>query len=116
MRFLPSLHPRRSPRTQCSQAYHHFADVAGTTALLASFLKPGGSLLVLDQMRRPDDVFPDAYRSVVAHTHGFGADDVRALFEGAGLRDVEYAFAFDAKIEGFGEIKAFIARGVKPLA
>lgn len=89
--------------------------------MLAYFLKPGGTLLVVDMIkggyRNPQFAKPvDA--SMVPHMAGFAESDMRTAFESAGL-----AFSFDA--EGLKEgghdgddnhkhdADLFIAKGVK---
>ena len=37
-------------------AYHHLADINGMTRLLASFLAPGGTLLVVDIVKSDESV------------------------------------------------------------
>ncbi|KAI0695119.1 S-adenosyl-L-methionine-dependent methyltransferase [Cerioporus squamosus] len=67
-----------------------------TTRILASFLKPGGSLLVADIRASEDgrELFP----------HGLSEGAVRAAFEGAGL----------ARMPPTGEeVQWFVVRGVK---
>ena len=118
-------------------AYHHFADIAETTRVLAFFLKPGGSLLVADIMKRtkpapggsgsgsgsgagageePDEVIPKKYHHIVAHTAGLGEADMRGAFEGAGLKAFAFRTAARARTWGSGkEVDFFVASGVKPL-
>ena len=112
-------------------AYHHFADIAETTRVLAFFLKPGGSLLVADIMKRtkpaaggsgagadeePDEVIPKKYHHIVAHTAGLGEADMRGAFEGAGLGTFAFSTAARARTRGNGrEVDFFVASGVKPL-
>lgn len=98
----------------CSAAYHHFPDVQETTRILASFLKPGGSLIVLDFAKFPEaSKVMDAHVHVVPNVHGFDESKMRELFEGAGLGDVSYKVSLHARLHEH-DVEIFIARGVKP--
>ncbi len=39
------------PLNQCAQAYHHLPSIEDTTKILVHFLKPGGTLMVVDLVR-----------------------------------------------------------------
>ncbi|KAF9533653.1 S-adenosyl-L-methionine-dependent methyltransferase [Crepidotus variabilis] len=111
----------------CSAAYHHIENVDGITKALSFHLKPGGVLLVADFLDLEEtnrdggssstttssgSLFPDGYQHIVAHMKGFKSDDLRKLFEGAGL-----TFSIDivtrAKLHG-KDFTVFVARGQKP--
>ncbi|GJE90584.1 S-adenosyl-L-methionine-dependent methyltransferase [Phanerochaete sordida] len=98
----------------CSMAYHHLAAPADTTALLARLLRPGGTLLVLDFAARDytQEEIPEEFRAAVAHAAGFAEDDVRAMFEGAGLEGFELREGVKMAIGG-KERDIFVARGVR---
>lgn len=84
--------------------------------LLASFVKPGGSLLVLDFIKREEFKIQDIseeHRRIVSHVGGFTEAQVRDVFEIAGLQDFAFEFALSAKI-GERDFDIFVARGVKP--
>ncbi|KAI0628798.1 S-adenosyl-L-methionine-dependent methyltransferase [Trametes polyzona] len=101
----------------CCASYHHFPSIEETTRILATFLKPGGSLLVADIRAAPDgrELFKPSHHHIVPHKHGLSEDAVRAAFEGAGLEDFEMRDAFRAKMSATGqETQWFVARGVKP--
>ncbi|KAI0070562.1 S-adenosyl-L-methionine-dependent methyltransferase [Panus rudis PR-1116 ss-1] len=98
----------------CAAAYHHFASVEDMTRILVSFLKPGGSLIITDIIKSEQDIVKEEYRHIVAHARGFSEDDIRNLFENAGLTDFKYAFFTKATFAGM-EISFFIARGTKPV-
>lgn len=64
--------------------FHHFDDLALATSRLASRLKPGGVFVIVDFA---------THARVAEHTiahHGFGQDEVRGIFERAGLVDFGY--------------------------
>ncbi|KAK7688878.1 hypothetical protein QCA50_007569 [Cerrena zonata] len=99
----------------CSASYHHLEDVEGMTRTLVSYLKPGGALLVADVMKRTDgrEIFHKDHHHVVAHTSGFGEDDMKGIFTQGGLGDYEFSHIFSAKLGGH-EQDVFLAKGVKP--
>jgi ubiquinone/menaquinone biosynthesis C-methylase UbiE len=104
--------------SQCSMSYHHISDTAQTTRVLAHFLKPGGTLLVVDiltpEAEDPaDPLFAEKYHAMVPHRHGFAERDMRKLFEGAGFGDFMFKVAEKAKIHE-KPVTIFVARGVKP--
>ena len=125
---------------QCSASYHHFPSVEDITKTLAFFLKPGGSLLVIDIMNPSDPLvaassdsiveghlIPEKYHHIAPHTRGFTSAKIREVFEGAGLTSFSLDKAMKAKMRetgwGFDEQKDagldvtfFIARGEKPSA
>ncbi|KAI0085964.1 S-adenosyl-L-methionine-dependent methyltransferase [Irpex rosettiformis] len=100
----------------CTAAYHHFDDVNDITRILASFIKPGGSLVITDTMPEASiGSAPEMYERVahvVPHQHGFTEEQTRAIFEKAGLKDVDYRFGADASYEG-RKLTFFIARAIK---
>ncbi|KAI0781452.1 S-adenosyl-L-methionine-dependent methyltransferase [Trametes elegans] len=100
----------------CCASYHHFPSIDDTTRLLASFLKPGGTLLVVDLAATPDgqELVPATHHHLVPHTHGLTEDQMRAAFEGAGLTGFEMREAHTTMTKVFGNTKWFLARGVKP--
>ena len=70
------------------------SDINETTRILATFLKPGGSLLIADFLKdsgtRPmDDTMLEPFKHVVAHKGGFAEAEMRATFEQAGLGNFE---------------------------
>ena len=44
------------------------------------------------------------------HKHGFSEDEIRELFEGAGLA----SFSYNEVVSGEGDLDLFIAKGIKP--
>lgn len=110
-------------RTQCCASYHHFASIDDITHVLASFLRPGGSLLVSDMRAEEDarDIIPASHHAMVSHKHGIEEAQLRAAFEGAGLQEFEARDAGREKMQlpkgaetTNMEATWFIARGVKP--
>ncbi|TCD63972.1 deoxycytidyl transferase [Steccherinum ochraceum] len=106
----------------CIAAYHHFDTVDDTTRILASFLKPGGSLLIADILKADSGVKPlEHFAHVVAHTAGFSKADMKSVFEANGLVmneseiEVESDFAIaisDMRLHN-SVVQLFLARGVK---
>lgn len=85
--------------------------------MLASLLKPGGTLLVVDlaAVAGNTELIPPTHHHVVPHAHGLTEDAMRAAFEGAGLTGFEIGEAHRTMTARFGETHWFLARGVKPV-
>ena len=102
---------------QCCASYHHFPSIPETTRVLASFLKPGGSLLVADIKAEEDGrvIFPEVHHHLVPHTRGLSEETMREAFGRAGLVGFEMRRSFRAKMRSTGEyVRWFVARGVLP--
>jgi SAM-dependent methyltransferase len=102
--------------------FHHFEDLDIATSRLASRLKPGGVLLIVDFVTHARLEGGDPNDHIIAH-HGFGEKEVRSLLGRAGLVDVgvlEMEGAIEMKKPGAGEDepgqkrKVFLGRGRKP--
>ncbi|TBU29336.1 S-adenosyl-L-methionine-dependent methyltransferase [Dichomitus squalens] len=103
----------------CCASYHHFPSIEETTRVLASFLKPGGSLLVADIKAEEDGrlLFSEGYHHIVPHKHGLSEEEMRNAFEGAGLAKFETRETFKAKMRSTGQdMQWFVARGVKQVS
>ncbi|PIL33030.1 hypothetical protein GSI_04479 [Ganoderma sinense ZZ0214-1] len=101
----------------CCASYHHFPSIAETTRVLASFLKPGGVLLVADIKAEEDGhvIFPDVHHHLVPHTRGLSEETMGEAFQRAGLSGFEMKESFRAKMRSTGEyVRWFVARGVMP--
>ncbi|KAM5534036.1 hypothetical protein V8D89_012299 [Ganoderma adspersum] len=101
----------------CCASYHHFPSIAGTTQVLASFLKPGGSLLIADIKAEEDGrvIFPEVHHHLVPHTCGLSEETMRKAFQRAELVGFEMRESFRAKMRSTGEyVRWFVARGVLP--
>ena len=113
-------------------AYHHFDSISEKTNTLAYFLKPGGSLIIVDFQRLNKEdpgsaaesadtiklghtITEEKYKEIVAHLSGFGEDEIRGVFEGAGLTSSSYENFATARMGGFFNVKVFLAKGVKPV-
>lgn len=86
--------------------------------MLASFLRPGGSLLVADIKAAGDnrELFAASHHHIVPHRHGLSEEAVRSAFEGAGLIGFHFRDAFWAKLKATKEeTQWFIVRGEKPI-
>ncbi|KAH7911902.1 S-adenosyl-L-methionine-dependent methyltransferase [Hygrophoropsis aurantiaca] len=98
----------------CASSYHHFISVEDVTRIIVSHLKFGGSLLVADLMKEEStvDIFPSETHHLVAHRGGFSEQEMRTLFENAGLRNFSFETATEAKHFGH-PVKLFLAKGDK---
>lgn len=101
---------------QCAASYHHIVDIDSITRILASFLKPGGSLLVADILKDSDGQekgeLLQHFRHVVPHSGGFTETEARSNFEQAGLRNIECAkIPMKVKLHG-QDVDFFLARGM----
>ncbi|KAH8100334.1 S-adenosyl-L-methionine-dependent methyltransferase [Cristinia sonorae] len=97
-------------------AYHHFADVKETTRMLTGFLKPGGSLLIADILDDGTGKKPmDDFKHVVPHTAGFSEEGMKALLEGAGLREFGFTIAIPHVRIHEQDVKIFLATAKRPV-
>ena len=104
----------KNPFVQCTVAYHHFASIEEKTKLLASYLKPGGSLIVVD-LHRPDasgDGVPEYFNATVVQI-GVTEKEMRDVFERAGL--IDFKFQKGQKITAYGDFQpsTFLASAKK---
>jgi len=101
----------------CSASYHHFESVESITRALASYLKPGGVLLVADIAQNVDntEVVAHPHANIVAHRKGFSPAEIENVFTAAGLVDVVVngEAITNAKTHGH-DVNIFLAKGVKP--
>jgi SAM-dependent methyltransferase len=67
--------------------FHHFDDLSLATERLASRLKPGGVFLIADFVTHAK--VANHAQHTIAH-HGFGEEEVRKVFGGAGLVEFGY--------------------------
>ncbi|KAK0487757.1 S-adenosyl-L-methionine-dependent methyltransferase [Armillaria novae-zelandiae] len=118
LKGLPEeLEGRKFDVVLCTMAYHHFESTNEITRILTYFLKPGGVLLVTDGVSL--DTVPNIqenYEAIVPHKMGFTEDDMRKVFEGAGLESFSLNIIPGAIIDmhGLKDRKLFLAKGVKP--
>ncbi len=102
--------------------FHHFEDLDIAADRLASRLKPGGVLMMVDLVTHAKVEGADSNKHIIAH-HGFGEEEVKAIFGRAGLVDVR-VLEMDGEVEmkkpGAGKDepghrrKVFLGRGRKP--
>ncbi|RPD55677.1 S-adenosyl-L-methionine-dependent methyltransferase [Lentinus tigrinus ALCF2SS1-6] len=118
--FSPSTTVHVGNELQCCASYHHIASIDATTRVLASFLKPGGSLLITDLKAEADnrELVPEAHHSTVPHTRGIAEARLRETFKGAGLGEFVMKDAGQEDMTHWGrervQVTWFVARGVKP--
>lgn len=97
--------------------FHHFENLPTVTSRLVERLAPGGVLMILDFFSHDkDEIVNDDSVNTIAH-HGFTEEQIKGLFEKAGLED-NRVLAFPEEVV-MGEKKAkrwpFMARGRKPM-
>ncbi|KAI0628797.1 S-adenosyl-L-methionine-dependent methyltransferase [Trametes polyzona] len=112
------LDGRKFDLITCCLSYHHMPDIDEVTRALAFFLKPGGSLLVIDIKAAPEGkvLFPERYHHVVPQKHGLSVETMRKTFEGAGLVDLAFK-DLEWGVQLLPDVPppvGFLARGVKP--
>ncbi|KAJ7684439.1 S-adenosyl-L-methionine-dependent methyltransferase [Mycena polygramma] len=95
----------------CSLAYHHIEDIAAVTRILAFFLKPGGTLLIVDYPKMDYTAVPDAVM-IIAHKGGISEAAIKEVYKGAGLGDFERVLFKGPKTDMHPE-DIFLAKGVK---
>lgn len=101
---------------QCSMAYHHLESIEDITAMLVKFRKPNGMLFVVDIEAPPDPTVAtrEMERLYVPHYHGFRVEEMKTIFEGAGLVSFDMKHITHVKFAGMFEVDVFLAKGVKP--
>ncbi|KAH9928964.1 S-adenosyl-L-methionine-dependent methyltransferase [Fomitopsis serialis] len=101
----------------CTMAYHHFGSPEDVTKILASVVKPGGSLLIIDILAdstQNDFVKGEKYKHV-AHRGGFNEGRMKDMFSAAGLVDFEMQELVSGLAIQEHTVTLFLTRGVKPL-
>ncbi|KIJ23510.1 hypothetical protein M422DRAFT_131079, partial [Sphaerobolus stellatus SS14] len=74
----------------CARSYKHIADNVGITQALKSYLKPRGILLVLDIITGKTRSTMPLVPALMAHKDGYNEDDMKNIFDAAGLQEFEY--------------------------
>jgi SAM-dependent methyltransferase len=96
--------------------FHHFSDLPLTTSRLVERLKPGGVFLIVDFLKHAPMDYEKKH--VAAHTiahHGFHENDLKQIFEGAGLTDFGMrTFGEKVIMRGIEPREMLLAKGRKP--
>lgn len=87
------------------------------TRILTSHLKPSGVLIIADRLKNETShlmpsSMPEVPEGVVTHGSGFSEEDVREIFEGAGLKEFEFNHALSEAYQGV-VMEVFVAKGMK---
>ncbi|KAJ7184498.1 S-adenosyl-L-methionine-dependent methyltransferase [Mycena filopes] len=96
----------------CSLAYQHIADVAAVTRTLAFFLKPGGTLIVVDFPTMDVATVPAEVVDSIAHKRGISEATIREVYDNAGLGEFQRVMFKGPKVAMHPE-DIFLAKGVK---
>ncbi|KAJ7042056.1 S-adenosyl-L-methionine-dependent methyltransferase [Mycena alexandri] len=96
----------------CSLAYHHIVDVAAVTRTLAFFLKPGGSLIVVDFPTMDVAAVPQEVVHSIAHKGGISESAIKEAYDSAGLGDFHQVL-FKGPETPMHPEDIFLAKGVK---
>ncbi|KAJ2916270.1 hypothetical protein MD484_g4156, partial [Candolleomyces efflorescens] len=96
----------------CSNSYHHFDQPEEVTRILGTFLKPGGTLLIIDNIQNPNEPpveLKEEHRHFVVR-YGFTEEDIKNYSDAAGLEFVSYSRVPPDE----QDLDLFIAKMVKP--
>ncbi|KAJ7348928.1 S-adenosyl-L-methionine-dependent methyltransferase [Mycena albidolilacea] len=96
----------------CSLAYHHIEDILAVTRLLTFFLKPGGTLIVVDYPEMDATAVPKEALPMIAHKSGISEAGIKAAYDGAGLGNFQQVL-FKGPKSGMHPEDIFLAKGVK---
>ncbi|KAJ6546828.1 S-adenosyl-L-methionine-dependent methyltransferase [Mycena capillaripes] len=96
----------------CSLAYHHIDDIATVTRLLTFFLKPGGTLLVVDYPTMDAAAVPEEVLPAIAHKGGISETAIKDVYDAAGLGKFQRVLFKGPKSPMHPE-DIFLAKGVK---
>ncbi|KAK7036009.1 Methyltransf-25 domain-containing protein [Favolaschia claudopus] len=96
----------------CSLAYHHIGDILSVTRLLAFFLKPGGTLIVVDFPNMNAMTIPEEFSHSIAHRGGISESAIKEAYEAAGLGEFELVLFKGPKSTMHPE-DIFLAKGAK---
>ncbi|KAK2464119.1 hypothetical protein APHAL10511_003867 [Amanita phalloides] len=98
----------------CASSYHHFESIDKVTSILAYFLKPGGTLIVLDFEKTEREFATDeVHRKMIPHTKGLDKAEIFRAFAHGNLEAASYQHAFKARVSDIPH-SYFVAIGVKP--
>ncbi|KAL0066498.1 hypothetical protein AAF712_006541 [Marasmius tenuissimus] len=98
-----------------SMVYHHLPSPEETTKLLASYLKPGGRLLVTDWIKGEHETYTEQIGSIMK-VGGFSEEEMKSIFESSGLKFLgfEGAAKMDEMVGDYHLDKtAYLAWGTK---
>lgn len=93
-------------------AYHHLESISHATRRLSSYLKPQGSLFVIDLLNTDDvnmdELFTEHKDNLVAHRGGFTEEDVTKAFVAA---DMSFEFLPSISVRKKGQLLSlFVVR------
>uniref|UniRef100_A0A0W0FWP2 Hexaprenyldihydroxybenzoate methyltransferase n=1 Tax=Moniliophthora roreri TaxID=221103 RepID=A0A0W0FWP2_MONRR len=97
----PELQGRQFDIIFCCMTYHHLPSIVDTTRALADFLKPGGTLLVVDWVKPEIMLELSEDQQSLIKVPGLSKQEMRSAFEAAGLtfRSYEAVVTMDDSVE-----------------
>ncbi|KAK7047822.1 hypothetical protein VNI00_006150 [Paramarasmius palmivorus] len=100
----------------CSMAYHHFdpSTLQNTSTILASFLRPGGHLAIVDNEPTAGGAQGDLPAQTIGKPDGFTSADMERIFSGAGLRSFSYSHLTQFERRDGVQQRIFLAKAQKP--
>ncbi|ESK90982.1 s-adenosylmethionine-dependent methyltransferase [Moniliophthora roreri MCA 2997] len=101
----------------CSMAYHHFDPVTllDTTKILASFIRPGGYLVIVDNEPTAADASDgDMPKHTIGKPGGFTSAEMERLFTDAGLSSFTYNHLTQFERRDGVHQRVFLAKAQKP--
>uniref|UniRef100_A0A0W0F6D2 Methyltransferase domain-containing protein n=1 Tax=Moniliophthora roreri TaxID=221103 RepID=A0A0W0F6D2_MONRR len=102
---------------KCSMAYHHFDPVTllDTTKILASFIRPGGYLVIVDNEPTAADASDgDMPKHTIGKPGGFTSAEMERLFTDAGLSSFTYNHLTQFERRDGVHQRVFLAKAQKP--
>ncbi|KAG8933959.1 hypothetical protein FRC02_010894, partial [Tulasnella sp. 418] len=98
----------------CALSYHHIDQVQEITNNLVEYLVAGtGVLLVVDLIRTEHTIARHIVKKHISHVGGFEENEIREMYEKAGLKDFSWIFVGNWEWEGT-PISMFMAKGTRP--
>ncbi|KAG8954707.1 hypothetical protein FRC04_011140 [Tulasnella sp. 424] len=99
----------------CAQAYHHFEDVTDATKKLASYLKPSGSLFIVDNTWFKWEKGGNEGQNHLAHHHHHGHHDHQFHHKGSEEEEAKLRTAYEAAMDTIAHKEGFNEASMKEM-